>query len=55
MKVEAKKNSYRIWLNGKLVYEYTSDNAPDKGPIGIQLHGGKVMRADFRNLEITEL
>jgi len=55
VKIEVKKDHYRIWLNGKLVYEYASGNAPEKGPIGIQLHGGKVMRADFRNLKVTEL
>ena len=55
VKIEAKKNNYRIWLNGKLVFKYTSEKAPEKGPIGLQLHGGKVMRADFRNLKITEL
>ncbi|MFT4551344.1 MAG: hypothetical protein ACI8XO_000766 [Verrucomicrobiales bacterium] len=55
VKIEAKKNHYRIWLNGELVFEYTSDKAPEKGPIGLQLHGGKVMRADFRKLKVTEL
>jgi hypothetical protein len=55
VKIEAKKNHYRIWLNGKLVFEYTSEKAPEKGPIGLQLHGGKVMRAEFRKLKVTEL
>ena len=55
VKIEVKKDNYRIWLNGKLVFEYTSGKAPEKGPIGLQLHGGKVMRADFRNLKVTEL
>ena len=55
VKIEAKKDRYRIWLNGKLVFEYTSGKAPEKGPIGIQLHGGKVMRAEFKNLKVTEL
>jgi hypothetical protein len=55
VKIEAKKNHYRIWLNGVLVSEYTSEKAPEKGPIGLQLHAGKVMRAEFRKLSVTEL
>ena len=55
VKIEAKKNHYRIWLDGVLVFEYTSEKAPGKGPIGLQLHAGKQMRAEFRKLSVTEL
>lgn len=55
VKIVARKNNYRIWLNGEHVYEYTSESAPQRGPIGLQLHGNKVMRAEFRNLTLTEL
>jgi hypothetical protein len=55
VRIEVRKDHYKISLNGKHVYEYKSGNAPEKGPIGLQLHGGKDMRADFRNLNLTEL
>ncbi len=53
MKVEVKGPDYRIWLNGKLVLEFTGEKVADKGPVGLQLHGGKNMRIDFRNIEIA--
>ena len=43
------------WLNGVHVMTYTSGNAKQKGPIGLQLHGNKVMSIDFRRLTVKEL
>ena len=37
------------------VMTYTSENAKDEGPIGLQLHGNKVMSIDFRHLKVKEL
>ena len=55
MKVEVKGKDSVVWLNGKKILEFTFEKAKEKGPIGLQLHGGKDMRADFRNIKITEL
>ena len=46
---------YDVWLNGVHVMTYTSENAKKKGPIGLQLHGNKVMSIDFRSLSVKEL
>ena len=46
---------YDTWLNGVHVMTYTSGNAKGKGPIGLQLHGNKVMSIDFRRLTVKEL
>ena len=46
---------YDAWLNGVHVMSYTSENAKKKGPIGLQLHGNKVMSIDFRRLTVKEL
>ena len=46
---------YDVWLNGVHVMTYTSENAKKKGPIGLQLHGNKVMSIDFRSLTVKEL
>lgn len=55
MKIVAVGPTYDVWLNGKHVMTYTSDNAKKEGPIGLQLHGGKEMSIDFRNLTVKEL
>lgn len=55
MKVQAVGSVYTIWLNGKRVSVYKAQKVVDQGPIGLQLHGGKVMAADFRNIELAEL
>lgn len=55
MKVQAIKKVYTVWLNGEQVLEYESENAIDKGPIGFQLHPGKDMAIDFRNIKIGEI
>ncbi len=55
MKVQAIGSLYTIWLNGKKVSTYKAKKVIDEGPIGLQLHGGKEMAADFRNIRIAEL
>ena len=46
---------YDAWLNGVHVMTYTSSNAKEKGPIGLQRHGNKVMSIDFRRLTVKEI
>jgi len=55
MKIVAVGPKYDVWLNDKHVMTYTSENAKKEGPIGLQLHGGKVMSIDFRNLRVKEV
>lgn len=55
LKTEVRGMTYTCWLNGKKVMTYTTDTGKAKGPIGLQLHGGKVMSIDFRNIKVTEL
>jgi hypothetical protein len=55
MKIQAKGKQYTVWLNGKQVMTYHSDSAIEKGPVGIQLHGGRTMAIDYRNLKLAEL
>jgi hypothetical protein len=35
--------------------KYTSDTAVEKGPIGLQVHPGRAMKIEFRNLRIEPL
>lgn len=55
MRIEVRGMEYAVWLNGKKVMIYTSDTGKPKGPIGLQLHGGKDMAIDYRNLKLAEL
>ena len=55
MKVQVIANVYTVWLNGKQVLVFEGKQAVEKGPIGLQLHGGKTMAIDFRNIKLTEL
>ena len=57
MKVKVVGKVYTISLNGKevLVYDDQTGKAIEEGPIGFQLHGGKVMAIDFRNIKVMEL
>jgi len=44
-----------VWLNGKHVLTLTHPKPIKTGPIGLQLHAGKVMKVDFRNIKAHEL
>ena len=51
MKVQAIGSVYTIWLNGKQVSVFEAEKVVDEGPLGLQLHGGKVMAADVVTLD----
>jgi len=55
MKIKAEGPIYTVWLNGEQVMTYESDNAKQRGPIGIQLHGGRGMAIDYRNMRVAEM
>lgn len=55
MKITAKGPLYSVELNGKKVLEYSSETATAKGPIGFQVHGGTVMKIEYRGITIEEL
>ena len=55
MRILVVGQKYDVWLNGKHVMTYTSENAKEKGPIGLQLHGNKVMSIDFRKMSVKDV
>jgi hypothetical protein len=55
MKIQAVGKQYTVWLNGKKVMTYKSDSAIEEGPIGLQLHGNRVMSVTYRKLRLAEL
>ncbi|NNC86829.1 MAG: DUF1080 domain-containing protein [Akkermansiaceae bacterium] len=46
---------YEVKLNGKQVMTYVSETAPKEGPVGLQLHAGKDMKIEFRNVFLRKL
>ncbi len=55
LKVEVIGSVYTVTLNGREVLVFEAENAVEEGPIGLQLHAGKVMAIDFRNVKVAEL
>lgn len=55
MRIQAIGKEYTVWLAGEKVMTYQSASAIAEGPIGIQLHGGRNMAIDYRNLKLIEL
>lgn len=55
IRVEAKGDTFTVWLNGEQVSQYTSPKYKDPGPIGLQIHGGLVMKVEFRDLRALAL
>lgn len=56
--IRAEGNHIRHWLNGRLILDFT-ENDPEvllrKGVLALQLHGGKPMWAEFRNIRLKRL
>lgn len=55
MKVKVVGSTYTVWLNGSEVMTYTSENMPESGPIGFQLHPGNEMSCSFKNIRLAAL
>lgn len=56
--IRAEGNHIRHWLNGRLILDF-NDNEPDlaleNGVLALQLHAGKPMWAEFRNIRLKRL
>jgi hypothetical protein len=55
VRLEARGDTFTVWINGTQASRYTNPGYPDAGPIAVQVHqkiGGKV---EFRNLRVAEL
>jgi len=66
LKIRVAGPHYMVWLNGTQVLDFNGETfetkggkkrpeVPEEGPIGLQLHGGKVMKVAFRNITLKEL
>lgn len=55
MTIKCNGPRYIVTLQGKEVVDYISPKAIKEGPVGIQLHGNRDMKIDFRNFRIKSL
>ena len=55
MRIEARANHFKVWLNEQQVLDFTAEKAAQQGPIGLQLHAGNTMTIAFRNIKLLAL
>ncbi|MCX8156798.1 MAG: DUF1080 domain-containing protein [Verrucomicrobiae bacterium] len=55
IRLQAKGNTFTVWLNGQQVTEYTNEKYAGAAPIGLQIHPKVKMKVEFRNIRIKEL
>ncbi len=55
--IRCEGNRIRLWLNGTLTIDYTEydTSLPQKGLIGLQIHGGGKSQASYKAITIEEL
>ena len=54
-RLEAKGDTFTVWLNGVLMVKYTNAKYAGAAPIGLQIHPGLAMKVEFRNLRAKAL
>jgi hypothetical protein len=55
IRIEAKGDVFRIFLNGEKVLDVEDRGFPGPGPVGLQIHGGLKMKVEFRSLKARAL
>jgi len=54
-RIEARGNTFTVWLNGEQVSQYTDDRYSGGAPLGLQVHPGLKMKVEFRNIYASPL
>jgi len=55
IRVEAKGDTFTVWLNGEQVSQYKDAKYAAPAPIGLQIHAGLVMKVEFRDIRALAL
>jgi hypothetical protein len=55
IRLQAKDDTFIVWLNGQKVTEYKDPRFPNPYAIGLQIHPGLTMKVEFRNIRLREL
>lgn len=54
-RIEAKGDTFTVWLNGEQVSQFKDVNYAGGAPIGLQIHPGLKMKVEFRNVRAKSL
>jgi hypothetical protein len=54
-RIEAKGDTFTVWLNGEQVSQFKDANYSGGAPIGLQVHPGLKMKVEFRNVRAKTL
>ena len=54
-RLEAKGDTFTVWINGVQAVKYTNAKYAGAAPIGLQIHPGLAMKVEFRNLRAKAL
>ncbi len=54
LRIVVRGKRIQTFLNGEAFVDYEGKTIKDKGPIGLQLHGGVHMKMLFRNIELKD-
>lgn len=55
IRVEAKGDTFTVWLNGVQVSQYEDAKYAEPGPIGLQIHANVLMKVEFRDVRALAL
>jgi len=55
IRVEAKGDTFTVWLNGVQVSQYKDAKYAEPGPIGLQIHANVLMKVEFRDVRALGL
>jgi len=55
IRVEAKGDTFTVWLNGAQVSQYKDAKYAEPGPIGLQIHANVLMKVEFRDVRALTL
>lgn len=55
IRIEAKGDNFKIFLNGEKVLDFDDKGFPGPAPIGLQIHPGVKMKVEFRNIKAKAL
>lgn len=54
-RIEAKGDTFTVWLNGAPISQYTEARYAGGAPLGLQVHPGLKMKVEFRNIRAAAL
>jgi hypothetical protein len=54
-RLEAKGDTFTVWINGTKCVEYKNEKYAAEGPIGLQIHPKRAMKVEFRNISAKAL